>query len=134
MPDGVTVKVRNKDKLARKLHQLAPEALKALTAANYETAGEMVSTAKRFAPVRTGALQNSIHTEPGPQETGAVRVMAGGPATTKGGYDYALGVEFGTSDTPAGPYFFPSYRLGKRRHKGRVTRALKMSSKKVAKS
>jgi hypothetical protein len=134
MPDGVTVKVRNKDKLARKLRQLAPEALKALTAANYETADEMVATAQRYVPYITGTLHNSIHTEPGPPDTGAVRVVAGGSPTTKGGYDYALGVEFGTSDTTAEPYFFPSYRLGKRSHKRRVTRAMKVSSQKVAKS
>lgn len=134
MADGVTVKVRNKDKLARKFARLAPEALKELTVANEETADEMVATAQRYVPYITGTLHNSIHSEPGPTETGAVRVVAGGQATTKGGYDYALGVEFGTSDTTAKPYFFPSYRLGKRSHKRRVTRAMKNSSKKVAKS
>lgn len=136
--DGLTVKVRNKDKLARKFAALAPEAHRELTRANYETAAAMVSTAQRFVPRRTGTLARTIHAEPAGTETGAVRVLAGGPATTKaarqgaGSYDYALGVEFGTSDTAAHPFFFTAYRLEKRRHRTRAGRALRSSTKKVA--
>lgn len=135
---SVTVTVRNKDKLARKFKALAPAAAQALAEANHRSADEMVATAKGFAPVISGTLQNSIRAEPAGTETGAWRVLAGGPSTTKparnghGSYDYALGVEFGTSDTTQVPFFFPAYRLVRRRHKGRATRAVNKANKKVA--
>lgn len=135
----VTVKVRNKERLARKLHSLAPEALKDLTDANLKAAQEMTVSARNFVPVRSGALRDSIRTEFVGGDTGAVRVLAGGPSTTKpvragfdGSYDYALGQEFGTTDTPAQPFFYPSYRLINRKHKGRASRALNKSVKRVA--
>lgn len=141
MPDSVTVKVRNKDKLAKKFAALAPEAQRELAKANNDTADEMVTTAQRFVPVKTGTLRATIHKEQAGTETGAVRVVAGGPATTHpvrqgfdGSYDYAFSVEFGTSDTAAHPYFFPSYRLEKRKHKTRARRALKASTQKIAAS
>jgi hypothetical protein len=135
---AVTVKVRNKDKLARKFRELAPEAAKALAAVNEQSANDMVTTAKGFVPVKSGTLKNSIRAEPAGTETGAWRVLAGGPATTKaarsgqGSYDYALGVEFGTSDTPRQSFFFTAYRLIRKRHRGRATRAVNQANKKVA--
>ena len=65
-------------------------------------------------------------------------MSAGGPSTTKaarggqGSYDYALGVEFGTSDTPKSPFFFTAYRIGAKRHRSRVTRAANKAHKRIA--
>ena len=137
---SVTVKVRNKDKLARKFKALAPEAARAMAAVNEQSANDMVSRAQGFVPFISGTLYNSIRAEPagGTVETGAWRVLAGGPATTKparnghGSYDYALGVEFGTSDTTQVPFFFPAYRLTARQHRARATRAVNRANKKVA--
>lgn len=135
---SVTMTVRNKDKLARKFRQLAPEAARALADANRQSANDMVATARGFVPVLTGTLQASIRAEPAGTSTGAWRVLAGGPTTTRraragqGDYDYALGVEFGTSDTRNAPFFFPAYRLVARRHKGRATRAVNKANRKVA--
>jgi HK97 gp10 family phage protein len=135
---SVTVKVRNKDKLARKLKQLAPAVQQAMAEANGVTAQEMAATARGLAPVRTGTLRNSIGAAPAGTATGAWRVSAGGPATTKaargssGSYDYALGVEWGTSDTPRQPFFFTAYRIGAKRHRSRVTRAANKALKQVA--
>lgn len=62
----------------------------------------------------TGRLANSIRKAPGPTPT-IVKVMAGGASTTVHGgrhpYDYARAVEFGTIHMPAEPFFFPSFRL-----------------------
>jgi hypothetical protein len=130
--------VLNREKLIRKFNALAPEAARALAAVNEQSANDMVATAKGFVPVVTGTLQNSIRAEPAGTQTGAWRVLAGGAATTKparsghGSYDYALGVEFGTSDTTQAPFFFPAYRLTARRHRGRATRAVNRANKKVA--
>lgn len=137
----ITVKVRNKDRLAAKLKRLAPAAQKELNTVNLESAGEMVSTAKGFAPQGpTGNLKASIRAEPVGGETGAVRVLAGGPLTTKpvregadASYDYALGVEFGNRHMRRQPFFFSAFRLLRKRHRARASRALTKSIKAVAK-
>jgi hypothetical protein len=136
----VTVTVRNKDKLAAKLKQLAPAAQAELSRVNIVSADEMVSTARSYVPVKTGALRNSIRSQSvGGVETGAVRVLAGGPTTTKEvrsgsgkPYDYALGIEFGNSNTPRQSFFFTAYRLIRKRHRSRASRALNKSIKAVA--
>jgi HK97 gp10 family phage protein len=136
---SVNVRVLNREKLAAKLKRLAPEVQRALGEANERAATEMVASARNLAPVGlTGNLVASIRAEFVGRETGAVRVSAGGATTTKharggqGSYDYALGVEFGTSDTTAVPFFFPAFRLVKRRHRGRTTRAINQAHKRVA--
>jgi HK97 gp10 family phage protein len=87
---------------------------------------EFVATAKRLAPVEDGNLRDSIRAED--KTDLGVTVKAGGPATTRNTtkypYDYALGVEFGTQKSPAQPYFYPAYRLVKKRVTGRIRRAL----------
>lgn len=135
----VTVTVRNKDRLAAKLKRLAPAAQAELAKVNITSADEMVASAQGLVPVKTGTLRNSIRSEPAETETGAVRVLAGGPSTTKEvrsgsgrPYDYALGIEFGNSHTPRQPFFFTSFRLLRRRHRARASRALNKSIKAVA--
>lgn len=148
---AVTVKIRNKDKLFSKLVQLAPEADAALTKVNAEAGAEMVTLAKNFVPKKSGMLASTIRMEPA--QSGGFRVAAGGAATTKkvrGGkgkpYDYALAVEFGTKGhvvggefagaqhpgTKAQPFFYPSFRIVRKKQKARATRAINSSIKKVA--
>lgn len=145
-------KISRKDKLFRKLKRLAPEAGAALAKVNDQAADEMVALARSLAPVKTGRLRESIRKVPGPGR-GSVIVKAGGPTTTKQvragsgqAFDYALAAEFGTSaHTNEGefagsrnpgarrqPFFFPSYRVVRKKHRGRTTRALNKSIKKVA--
>lgn len=129
---------RNKDRLAAKLKQLAPEAQAGLAKVNLQSADEMVALAEGFVRVRTGLLKSTIRAEPVGGETDGVRVVAGGPATTKpvkdGGYnyDYAMGEEFSNSHNQGQPFFFPSFRLTRKRHRPRASRALNKSIKKVA--
>lgn len=62
------------------------------------------ASAKRLAPVDTGALQGSIGVVEAAHETGD-----GGAAGSYGtAQDYALHVEFGTSKMAAQPYLRPS--------------------------
>lgn len=91
-------------------------------------ADEMVDVAKRFAPKDTLGLEKSIRKEKGNRRL-QVKVKAGGAATTravrngvKATYDYALADEFGTEKMTANPFFWPAYRLTKRRRKSRITR------------
>lgn len=150
---SVTAKWRNKDRLAQKLRRLAPEAAAGQEQANGQSAAEMVALAKGFAPRRTGDLAESIvRTPPGsvppayaqggnPVATGAWLVTAGNASVR-----YAGLVENGTAPheqegrfegtehpgTTAQPFFFPAYRLIRKRHRGRAARALNKSIKRVA--
>jgi HK97 gp10 family phage protein len=63
----------------------------------------------------TGNLANSIRKEPGKKKT-VVVIKAGGASTTRHArdgksYDYARAVEFGTEHVSAQPFFFPTFRL-----------------------
>src|SRR5262249_55130920 len=83
-------------------------------------AGALVALIRSVAPRgRTGDLVQSIRTEQGKRPT-VVRVVAGGALTTAQAgasqpYDYSRAVEFGTEHTPAQPFFFPTYRLTRKR-------------------
>lgn len=145
MADGVTF-TSNKDALFAKLQKLVPNIDKQMGAANLQSANEMASLARGYAPTgATGRLIGSIRVESG-QNAGSYRVLAGGPATTKTvragsgkPFNYALGVEFGVkphvnaglfagTQNPGArkqPFYWPAYRLMKRRIKSRATRAIK---------
>lgn len=106
-----------------------------MAAANKKSAVEMVATAKRLVPEESGTLRESIRYSAGRRRGGFI-VEAGGPTTTKpvrhgadASYDYALGQEYGTSDTPAQPFFWPAFRLTRKTHRGRVARALRKAIK-----
>jgi HK97 gp10 family phage protein len=151
----ISGKVRNKDRLYAKLKRLAPEAAAALTEEANKAADEMVSTAKAYAPVDDGDLRDSIvatrtgqmtpaYSQPGGSQVvpeGSVLVTAG---NTKARYPHL--VEYGTRPhtnqgmfpgtqhpgTVAQPFFWVSFRLLRKRFRGRMTRAMNKAIKKVA--
>ena len=100
-------------------------------------ADKIMSLMKRRVPVRGGNLRRSIRRRPLPKPRIGVYVIAGDDstetyvkaATRKGtrrkGYNYALAVEFGTSDTPAQPFFWPSYRQRKKAARSAVNRKIR---------
>lgn len=151
------MKIENRDRLKRKLNAL-PNAVKAELRKALETsAQEITDLAKRFVPVKSGALKNSIGYTFGDYKPDAnVRGVATGGGS---GSDltvtihagdakafYARFVEFGTAahinqgeykgtQNPgmrAEPFFYPAYRLGKKRAKGRLGRAYNTAARKVA--
>jgi HK97 gp10 family phage protein len=88
------------------------------------------------AGVVPGALKHSVRIVPGKKDT-IVRVVAGGELTLRPSisgtpYDYARGDEFGTQKMRAQPFFFPTYRLMKKKiiaaMKRRITRNIKKYS------
>lgn len=129
----MNVKFTNKDRFYARLRSSVPKIKDRLTDVNQKSAKDMVGMAQRLVPVDDefgGTLRDSIRMGPGRRETAFV-VEAGGPTTTKvvkdgadGSYDYALAQEFGTAEVSAQPYFWPSYRVMKKTHKGRVSRAI----------
>ncbi len=77
-----------------------------------------------------GALKASVRVLPGKTDT-VVRVVAGGKETTiHRGFDYARAVEFGTVDMKPQPFFFPTYRLRKKKIIAAMKRKITASIKK----
>lgn len=60
-------------------------------------------------PEDSGGGRASFRVEDGPDHLTKL-VLAGGPLTTKGGYDHMLGFEFGTQKQPARPFFYSTAR------------------------
>lgn len=162
------MKVRNLDRLKKRIAALAPETRDEVQAALLKSGKDMASTARRFVPVRSGALRDSIGVTVGEYSPENANVRG---VSTGGGHDlavtvhagdakafYAAWVEFGTKPhsvakgggTKAGqakaragsgkthpgaapaPYFFPAYRLTKKRALARIKRAVSKAARKVA--
>jgi hypothetical protein len=47
-------------------------------------------------------------------------------------YDYALAQEFGTKEHPANPFFYPTWRLLRKRARSRINRAMKKAIEETA--
>jgi HK97 gp10 family phage protein len=84
----------------------------------------------------TGDLEHSIRVIDGKSPL-VKRIVAGGQLTIRKSvsskpYDYARGDEFGTVNMKARPFFFPSYRLRKKKivaaMKSKLTRTIKKYS------
>ena len=120
------------------------------------SADKIMEHQKRVVPVRTGKLRDSIVVTPGGAGKVAYSLGIGG-----GGRDHELSarisagnthvryahlVEFGTSThtaggkfagatipgAPAQPYFYPPWRLGKKRFRAEVSKVVRASAKKAA--
>lgn len=99
-------------------------------------AGELANLIESVAPKHEGTLAHTVRVIPGKKKT-QVRIVAGGSLTTRPAisskpYDYARADEFGTVDMPAQPFFFPTYRLRKKKiisaMKRKITKAIKQRS------
>ncbi|WP_343039066.1 HK97-gp10 family putative phage morphogenesis protein [Propylenella binzhouense] len=122
--------------LARLEKRLAaiPEAAKeAVKPALIKSAEELADRMKRLAPVDEGDLRDSIAvtppggTTPPYSQPGGSRVAGELEALVTAGNSevrYAHLVEYGTANAPAQAYFWPSYRLNKKRITGRIKRAV----------
>lgn len=134
-----------KRRLSKKLSAIPKEVRRALRAQNGANAEELVQTMKGFSPDgETGALASSVKTKDVSNSRQiAERVSAGGQPTTKAirdsekgtspDYDYALAQEFGTEKAPAHPFFWPAWRLKRRKFKTRMSRAAKKAVQEAVK-
>lgn len=135
-------------RLARKLAAMPKQARGEISAAIAKSADEVVALQKAAVPIDDGTLRNSIRWGWGGAgiarqlkgDAGlAATITAGGAATTRpvrqgadASYDYALAQEFGTRKMAANPFFFPAYRLVRKRVRSRISRATNSAAKKVA--
>lgn len=129
-----------KKRLSKKMAAVPKEVRKALRAQNRANAEELVQTIKGFIDDKSGALGSSIkRKDVSNSKRISQRITAGGSTTTKPvrkmkngaspTYDYALANEFGTENMPAQPFFWPAWRLKRRRFKTRMSREAKKAIK-----
>jgi len=119
-------KIQGLDSLNRRFREMIPEAKDAFRKSLQQGAEEIVASMRALAPVDDGALKASIRwtaDTTGKDSKGdeglRYYIIAGGR-----GVNYAAYVEFGTQDTPANPFFFPAYRLMRKRVRARVGRTV----------
>jgi HK97 gp10 family phage protein len=145
------------DKLLRKLKALPPIFEKVAKAALAAAADEIVAAMKGFCPVDRGDLRDSIGWTFGEPPKGSIAII--GEAFKVGGRKikltifagnaaayYARWVEFGTAahaqggmfkgtDSPgtvAQPFFYPAWRLKKKKVKAKVVKAMNSAAKALA--
>lgn len=124
------------EELRKEVHDLAVQELN-------RQAAELAGTIRAIAPIyqgpadldiEPGALKDSVRVIPDRTRDTLVRVAAGGDLTTRksGGtsFDYARAVEFGTQEMEAKPFFFPTYRLSKKKMIAAMKRRIVASIKK----
>jgi len=97
-------------------------------------AARLAETIRSVAPTDEGGLKHSVRVVPGKKDT-IVRVVAGGQLTIRMSisaepYDYARADEFGTVSMRARPFFFPTYRLMRKRIRSSMRRKITASIKK----
>ena len=118
-----SLELRRSELLVRQalLKKLPDELKRGCADASLKNAEEMANTARRVAPVsedsNPGQLRNSHRVVA--NADGSATAMAGGPDAP-----YAIHVEQGTRKMDARPFWWPTYRLLKRRFKQRYSRAL----------
>jgi HK97 gp10 family phage protein len=128
--------------LVRKTIAKLPAAIKTkLQGGMMQSANEMADLMRSRAPVKDGTLRASVRVEKrkNPEIIGAL-IKAGGPTTTKPvrngqspSYDYAMGIELGTQEQLAQPFFYPSYRQKKSAVKRRASKNLRNAVAQVTK-
>jgi HK97 gp10 family phage protein len=89
------------------------------------------------AGVQPGALKHSVSVAPDRSKDTVVRVIAGGaltvrPSISSQPYDYSRADEFGTQKMPAHPFFFPTYRLMKKKIIAQMKRRITIQIKKYS--
>jgi HK97 gp10 family phage protein len=112
--------VTGREALRALLLKLPKTAAVKLQASMTQSANDLAELQRSRVPVNTGALKDSIRVEPFNKGGIGAIIRAGGPTTTKPvrsgkspSYDYSLGIELGTQEMLAHPFFYPSYRQQK---------------------
>lgn len=138
------MRIKGRKDFIKRLKRIPDAVVKETEKAIQQGAEEMTDVMLRFVPVdNSGDLKKSIgytmgEWKPDNANVRGFALVGGakkGPQATiyAGSKDafYAAFVEFGTAggQTPR-PFFFPAYRLTKRRVRGRITRAMNKAAKK----
>jgi HK97 gp10 family phage protein len=120
-------------RLQRRLEAIPVKVKAAVQPALIKSGEELVSRVQALAPENTGALKDSITatapgqaTPPYSQPGGSKIAAENQVVVTAGNTDvrYPHFVEYGTAAAPAQPFFWPAYRLTKKRITNRIKRAI----------
>jgi len=122
------------DRLTRRMNAIPKAVREAVKPALIQSGEELVDRMKALAPVDTGKLRDSITatmpgeaTPPYSQPGGSHVVAENQVIVTAGNKEvrYAHLPEYGTAKARAQPYFWPAYRLSKKRIQNRIKRAMR---------
>lgn len=120
-------------RLQRRLAAIPSAIVKAAQPAVAKSAEDIAAAMKALAPAESGDLRDSIAVTLAGQQTpaysqpgGSMTVPENAAAVTVGNHAvrYAHLVEYGTSRTPAHPYFWPAFRLNRNIAARRIKRAV----------
>jgi HK97 gp10 family phage protein len=121
------------ERLARRLNAIPSAVKKAVQPALIKSGEELAAAMRSLAPEDTGALKKSItvtppgHATPAHSQPGGSRVAGENEVLVTAGNDrvrYAHLVEYGTAKAKAHPYFWPAFRLLRKRIQNRTKRAI----------
>lgn len=121
-------------RLTKRLQAIPVAVKQAVQPALVQSGEELAQRMRHLAPEDTGALKDSIAVTPPGQSTppysqpgGSTVARENQVLVTAGNSDvrYPHLVEHGTADAPAQPFFWPAYRLTKKRIANRVKRAIR---------
>ncbi|WP_034996442.1 HK97-gp10 family putative phage morphogenesis protein [Beijerinckia mobilis] len=116
-----------------------PKAVKNAVQPSLQKSGnELADMQKHLAPVDTGALRDSITVTPAGQMTPAYSQPGGSHIVPENAVAITVGnqevryphlVEYGTAEAKAQPFFWPAFRLLKKRIENRTKRAISKAVK-----
>jgi HK97 gp10 family phage protein len=129
------ITLTNRDMFFNKLKSTVPGIENEITSAIAVSATEMVEKAKALAPVDEGELRESIEwkwtkNKQFASKAPAAVVQAGSNDQSNRAF-YARWVEFGSTVNDAQPFFFPAYRLLRKRIRSRISRAMTKAARKA---
>lgn len=124
-----SITVQNRERLRAKARALRAKVAASVTPAVIQAAELIMQTQRRFVPVDDGDLRDSIHWEQDLKSQNATRVLiiAGGQPAP-----HARIIEFGSQRQPAQPFFFPGYRVERRRAKAIIAKAVRAAVRSAA--
>lgn len=120
-------------RLTRRLEAIPKAVREAVQPALRKSGDELVERMRQLAPEETGDLKASITATPAGQSTPAYSQPGGSQVVpenavmvTAGNADvrYPHLVEYGTTEAAAQPFFWPAFRLNRKRIANRVKRAV----------
>ncbi|TCT12666.1 HK97 gp10 family phage protein [Tepidamorphus gemmatus] len=121
------------DRLSRRLEAIPKRVREAVQPALKASGDELVNRMRQLAPEDTGALRDPIEATPAGRTTPAYSQPGGSRVVpensvvvTAGNSDvrYPHLVEYGTATAPAQPFFWPAFRLTRKRIETRIKRAI----------
>ena len=133
-----TARVNSLERFRRLTKELREEVHDEAGAELNKQAEELARLIESVAPHEEGTLKTTVKVVKDQKRDTLVRIVAGGEKTVRKGkgrirpYDYARADEFGTVNMKPRPFFFPTYRLRKKKiisaMKRRITANIKKRS------